>query len=552
MSFIKELDSFDCGVISFINDENFSILQTNDFFSGQIDNAKNLNSIMLHSHFEEFKKNLKNIFESKRNKFTYTLYFSKFKKSKWFLGKFSVEEYEEDKNLFKITGICFDITELKKRQHSSNYEKDVLNIALKNADTDVWNYDIKSKTITLISTAVKQKYSIEKIENVPEVFIQNEYIHPDSLFPFLELHDSINRGEPISEAEVRVKTSKGNYKWVRMKYVIIYDSETGSPVDAIGTGEDITNEKEIQLRTLLDTQYREAMVSDALCLVEVNLSKNLILTSDNRLKEVLQSSYSMAFSGLAKAVSEFIIYPEDVPRFYSEISRENLIELFKSDKKKVSFEYRIGKHEDSIYWAKIYVNFILEPLCGDICGLIYVKNITDKKIKEQKLQLKAECDSLSRLYNRYTTEVKVDYQLKNNLDGNLCVFYMIDLDNFKNINDTYGHLSGDELICEISTRIKRIFRESDIISRLGGDEFSVFLSNIPSREFAENKAKQICEVVNSPIVFDNVAKSVCCSIGIALTNKSNTTFKEIYEKADKALYESKSKGKNQYQFYKEE
>ena len=52
MSFIKELDSFDCGVISFINDENFSILQANDFFSGQIDNAKNLNSIMLHSHFE--------------------------------------------------------------------------------------------------------------------------------------------------------------------------------------------------------------------------------------------------------------------------------------------------------------------------------------------------------------------------------------------------------------------------------------------------------------------------------------------------------------------
>ena len=90
MSFIKELDSFDCGVISFINDENFSILQANDFFSGQIDNAKNLNSIMLHSHFEEFKKNLKNIFESKKNKFTYTLYFSKFKKSKWFLGKFSV------------------------------------------------------------------------------------------------------------------------------------------------------------------------------------------------------------------------------------------------------------------------------------------------------------------------------------------------------------------------------------------------------------------------------------------------------------------------------
>ena len=477
MDFNNKLNMFNCINFTFSLDTEYSIQSVNKNFENFIKIGNSLKSILLPSSFLELTTYLKN----KTKTFQCTLAFVLNKKLKFYSCNFSFQSdnfqnSNNEKTIVEVFG--FDITQLKKENISLNYEKDILNIALKNASTEVWKYDLKTKTVHIISTDTKNQYHIEKIENFPESFIEKEYIHPDSLFPFLELHEALKRGEPSCEAEIRLKKNKTEYRWVKMKYVMIYDSETGSPIDAIGTGKDITAAKEIQLRTLLDMQYKEAMISDALCLVEVNLSKNLVLNSDSRLKEVLKSNMSMSVSGLANAVCNQYIIDDEKALFLKDISTVNLIDQFKKGKSKVFYEYKVGITKDLFYWVRLYINFILEPLQGDVCALIYVKNITDKKIREQKLQSKAEKDSLSGLYNRETTESKVNSELKNLRQDCMSVLYMIDLDNFKKINDIYGHLAGDTVICEISNRLKKIFRESDIISRLGGDEFSVFLSNI--------------------------------------------------------------------------
>lgn len=550
MDFNNKLNMFNCIYLTFSLDSEYSIQSVNKNFENFIKIGNSLKSILLPSSFLELTTYLKN----KTKTFQCTLAFVLNKKLKFYSCNFSFQSdnfqnSNNEKTIVEVFG--FDITQLKKENISLNYEKDILNIALKNASTEVWKYDLKTKTVQIISTDTKNQYHIEKIENFPESFIEKEYIHPDSLFPFLELHEALKRGEPSCEAEIRLKKNKIEYRWVKMKYVMIYDSETGSPIDAIGTGKDITAAKEIQLRTLLDMQYKEAMISDALCLVEVNLSKNLVLNSDSRLKEVLKSNMSMSVSGLANAVCNQYIIDDEKALFLKDISTVNLIDQFKKGKSKVFYEYKVGITKDLFYWVRLYINFILEPLQGDVCALIYVKNITDKKIREQKLQSKAEKDSLSGLYNRETTESKVNSELKNLRQDCMSVLYMIDLDNFKKINDIYGHLAGDTVICEISNRLKKIFRESDIISRLGGDEFSVFLSNIPSIEFIKTKAKQICDTISTPIFLDNVSKSVSCSVGIAIAPQNGTKFTDLYNNADKALYNSKSGGKNQYHFFVE-
>ena len=301
------------------------------------------------------------------------------------------------------------------------------------------------------------------MENVPNVFVEKQYIHPDSLFPFLEMHEAIDRGEPFSEAEIRVKDSSGRYKWSRIKYVIIYDEETGSPMDAIGIGEDITAEKDVQLRTLMDFQYKEAMISDALCLFEVNLTRNLILKPDNRIRKLLNNNFSMAFVGLVNDIANMLILPEDKEKFLFDFSREKLMDIFKIGKPKINFEYRVGKSLVNDYWIRVSINFILEPMQGDICALIYGQNITDTKVREQKLQSKAELDLLSKLYNRITTQKKAEKFLSSTEKKGMSVLFMIDLDNFKQINDSLGHLYGDAVISETAHRLKRIFRESDII-----------------------------------------------------------------------------------------
>jgi diguanylate cyclase (GGDEF)-like protein len=126
---------------------------------------------------------------------------------------------------------------------------------------------------------------------------------------------------------------------------------------------------------------------------------------------------------------------------------------------------------------------------------------------------------------------------------------MLDLDNFKGINDSLGHLYGDAVISETSLRLKSLFRDSDIIGRLGGDEFAIFISNVSTRNFVEHKAQNICSCISAPILYDNIPKSIGCSVGIAFSSDECKTFKDLYTKADKALYDAKSKGKNRYEFF---
>ena len=186
---------------------------------------------------------------------------------------------------------------------------------------------------------------------------------------------------------------------------------------------------------------------------------------------------------------------------------------------------------------------------GDVCALIYVQNITDTKIKELKLQSRAERDLLSKLYNRITTQKKIDKILSEAKEDETSVLFMLDLDNFKEINDGLGHLYGDAVISETALRLKSLFRDSDIIGRLGGDEFAVFIPNVSTRSIVENKAQCICSCVSAPVLFDNIPKSIGCSVGIAFSSDECRTFKDLYAKADKALYDAKSKGKNRYEFF---
>ena len=125
----------------------------------------------------------------------------------------------------------------------------------------------------------------------------------------------------------------------------------------------------------------------------------------------------------------------------------------------------------------------------------------------------------------------------------------IDIDDFKIVNDTLGHLFGDAFLIEATSRIRQLFRSEDILGRVGGDEFLVFMKNIPDRELAEKKARQIIEAFQSIELRNQKILKVSCSIGIAMTSPVNPNFHYWFHRADQALYSMKSQGKNQYAFY---
>ncbi|KPI46762.1 diguanylate cyclase [Clostridioides difficile] len=175
-------------------------------------------------------------------------------------------------------------------------------------------------------------------------------------------------------------------------------------------------------------------------------------------------------------------------------------------------------------------------------------DITKERKQIEKLQHISEKDALTGIYNRAETERQIKKYFEENLNA-MGAMFMIDTDNFKQINDTEGHMIGDMVLTEMASGMRKIMRDSDIVGRIGGDEFTIFMKNISSVQDAEKKAEELLYMFSHLFQKEKSALKVTCSIGIAIYPKDGRTFKEMYTKADKALYKAKSLGKNNYVIY---
>ncbi len=448
-----------------------------------------------------------------------------------------------------ITGLLFDISAIRRREMTLRGQNDGLRIGMQNMSALVWEYDFATKSILCDYPVVKSRWKDGVIPNIPETLLSSGFVHPDSLFPYLEMHEALARGEPECNSEVRAKVDGANFKWINIKYTTIYDDETCEPSKAIGVAIDINDQKERQLQYLMDMQYHDAMVSDAIYLMEINLTKNIVLKPDRRLKNKMGEAHSMAYWNLVTSMTEQLVYEKDRSFFTNMLSKEYLLNLFRSQMTNFSFEYRSIVTQDEVQWCRVFVNFILEPMQGDVCMLLYARNINDEKIRELTLMDGAERDSLTKLYNRATMQHKIDFALaESSKTGLSCVMLIVDLDNFKVVNETYGHLYGDAVLCEVTSRIKAVFSDTDLIGRVGGDEFIVFLTDVPSFDFVQEKAEAVCNALRGPIQFDSRGFSLTCSIGIAISPQNGMVFKTLYERADEALYTAKTEGKDCFRF----
>jgi diguanylate cyclase (GGDEF)-like protein len=133
--------------------------------------------------------------------------------------------------------------------------------------------------------------------------------------------------------------------------------------------------------------------------------------------------------------------------------------------------------------------------------------------------------------------------------GRLHAFMIIDIDDFKRINDRWGHMAGDETLSYISKKFSHCFRADDTVGRIGGDEFVVFLKDLPTVESARKKAEEICRYISGPLGGDSNDGAVTCSIGVALYGRDGYDYENLFKNADVALYRAKAKGKNRTEFF---
>lgn len=178
-----------------------------------------------------------------------------------------------------------------------------------------------------------------------------------------------------------------------------------------------------------------------------------------------------------------------------------------------------------------------------------IGRIRDNQQKKE-LENKADTDLLTGLNNKLATERKIKEYIAQNPDSQAMMF-LLDVDNFKTVNDTMGHAFGDEVLSSLGEGISAIFRASDIIGRVGGDEFMIFLKSVSTTEVIRKEAQKVEDFFRHFQVGEKEKYDVRASIGVAVFPHEGTDFETLYKAADQGLYKAKRRGKNQLAFYED-
>jgi diguanylate cyclase (GGDEF)-like protein len=180
------------------------------------------------------------------------------------------------------------------------------------------------------------------------------------------------------------------------------------------------------------------------------------------------------------------------------------------------------------------------------------QDITDRKELEEQLSYQASHDFLTDLPNRklFMNHLEKALARLERREEPIAVLF-VDLDNFKNVNDSLGHEVGDQLLVAMAERLKRCIRPEDTVARLAGDEFVVLLEGVANLDDATHAGERITEASSAPFFLEGQEVFVSVSVGIATTTDASDKPNDLLRKADRALYEAKQKGKAQHIFFGE-
>ncbi len=249
--------------------------------------------------------------------------------------------------------------------------------------------------------------------------------------------------------------------------------------------------------------------------------------------------------GLNDLLNRFV--PEDRERVRNRLTNYALIES------QMGSLYRIQTTTE-IRWIKTHTEFYFDEAHRPIKAIGILEDVTQRVRYEEQLELLANYDPLTGLANRILFASHLHSAIEKAKRHNTQIsLLMFDLDRFKDINDSFGHSAGDELLQQVAQRLESRLREGDIISRLGGDEFAVLLDYLPRPEDAGRIAKEMIEALSTPYkLIGGAVVHVGMSVGIVLFPDHGENESELLQHADAALYKAKGEGRGIYRYYSDE
>lgn len=303
-----------------------------------------------------------------------------------------------------------------------------------------------------------------------------------------------------------------------------------------------------QIRKLADehqTMFKKATEQLYDSIYELNLTKNCYVGEPTEKYFCSMGGGKLPFDQALRAIAKRHIKEEFRDGYVQTFTPENAIREFEAGNNHLSYDFMISEDGTNYHWTRVETYLFFSKEDQSIHMFSYRKNIDAEKKKEQQARL----DGMTGFYTKTTTERLIQEQLLKHPDD-LYAFFIFDIDNFKQINDQYGHAFGDYCITSFAHTIRRNFRETDILGRIGGDEFAAFIS-VPSEKWVKEKAKELSKALDMHCNKDKTHCHITASIGVALSSDTCSGFDCFYQCADKALYQTKQQGKNGFTIYHE-
>lgn len=377
------------------------------------------------------------------------------------------------------------------------------------------------------------------IKNLRRVII------PDDMPVFDQGISDILKDDGSAEFEFRTVTGDGGIRWLQCRGNL-YGKKDGYPLIA-GVILDVTERKSIEEEL--------AIQSERLNILSQSVKEHFL--DYNARTDVMNVRINAgAYSRGEIVIKDFMTnhnlttIPEEYQQFIFETTNAAIHSVM-SDA--VEFKSSFFEEGDELHWYRATITSVrgADGYVSRVVGRVV--NIDEEKQREYELQIRADVDSLTGLYNKGAATTLIDSAVKKcSENGVKAALLMIDLDHFKSVNDTLGHAVGDTVIQETGKLLNENFKGRDIVGRMGGDEFMIFMCDIKGVQDAKTIATNLNTKLRRTYGDSVSSVSISCSIGITMCGDSVADdFASVYQRADAALYATKEKGRDGYTIFEE-
>lgn len=367
-----------------------------------------------------------------------------------------------------------------------------------------------------------------------------ELIHPDDRERVLVKCSHDSRKGKFQEMEYRLVGKDGSVFWILEK------SQLG--MDAGG--------RERFYCVLIDITRSKATEEDLRSLIEryqiiIDQTTDVIFewrSEDDRITFSPSWSRRFGYGTDETGIMGRRLYTRHMPEEDAAVF-EDMLNRLRAGRRYDETDVRLMDSSGKYRWCRFRITVMLgqDDAIKRAVGLI--SDIDSEKKAFQELRSMAERDSLTQLYNKKVARKKIDDYVSAMSPDDSAAMFVIDVDDFKSINDRYGHTLGDTVLQKIAAELQGVFRSHDIVARIGGDEFLVFMTSVRDRQLIENRAARVNSILRSIITETIPDHNTSCSIGLVLCPSGGRSFDELFIHGDLAMYAAKRAGKNGHMFY---